>query len=125
MQENLTINANDFTQKDLMLHLLQVTQHSATREDVKSDIHELSTQIDKRFEQVDKRFEQVEKRFEQVEKRFEQVDKRFEQVDKSLETLNLKIDRVDSKFDRLQWLIVATIVTVLSKDYLLELIQGQ
>jgi hypothetical protein len=82
-----------------MLHLLNVTQHSATREDVKSDILELSSQVDKRFEQVDKRFEQVDKSFDKVE---------------------AKIDKVDVKFDRLQWLIVATIVTVLGKDYILD-----
>jgi chaperonin cofactor prefoldin len=114
MQDFSKVNANDFTQKDLMLHLLNVTQHSATREDVKSDILELSSQVDKRFEQVDKRFEQVDKRFEQVDKRFEQVDKRFDKVE-------AKIDKVDVKFDRLQWLIVATIVTVLGKDYILSL----
>jgi uncharacterized protein (DUF111 family) len=100
MQDFSKVNANDFTQKDLMLHLLNVTQHSATREDVKSDILELSSQVDKRFEQVDKRFEQVDKRFDKVE---------------------AKIDKVDVKFDRLQWLIVATIVTVLGKDYIFSL----
>jgi len=36
------LNPNDFTQKDLMLHLLQVAQHSATREDVKDDIADMS-----------------------------------------------------------------------------------
>ncbi len=115
MQDFSKLNSNEFTQKDLMLHLLNVTQHSATREDVKIDISELSGQVNKRFEQVDKRFEQVDKQFEQIDKRFEQVDKRFDQIEK-------KIEKIDSKFDRLQWLIVATIITVLGKDYILSLV---
>jgi septal ring factor EnvC (AmiA/AmiB activator) len=108
MHENSNINPNEFTQKDLMLHLLQVTQHSATREDVKADIQELSSQIDKRFEQVDKRLEQVEKRFDELKD--------------DNKALSNKIDKVDSKFDRLQWLIVATIIVIFAKDYLLKLI---
>ncbi len=108
MQDFSKLNSNEFTQKDLMLHLLNVTQHSATREDVKSDISELSGQVDKRFEQIDKRFEQVDKRFEQIDKRFEQIER--------------KIEKIDAKFDRLQWLIVATIITVLGKDYILSLV---
>ena len=46
---------NTFTQKDLMQHLLNASQHVATREelqDVKSD-------MDRRFEQVDKRFDEL------------------------------------------------------------------
>jgi len=39
------LNPNDFTQKDLMLHLLQVAQHSATREDVRDDIDKLDKKI--------------------------------------------------------------------------------
>jgi hypothetical protein len=32
---------NNFTQKDLMLHLLQVSQHTVTREELKEDISKL------------------------------------------------------------------------------------
>ncbi|MEA2017567.1 MAG: hypothetical protein U9N59_03885, partial [Campylobacterota bacterium] len=35
-----------------------------------------------------------------------------------------KISKVDSKFDRLQWLIIATIITVLLKDYIFSFIQS-
>jgi phosphate uptake regulator len=37
--------------------------------------------------------------------------------------LKADISKIDSKFDRVQWLIVATILTVLSKDYILGLLK--
>jgi len=79
------IDPNTFTQKDLMQHLLQASQHAVTREEMAAQFRQTEQQNKERFDQVDRRFEQVEKRFEQVEKRFEQVDKRFEKIDKQLE----------------------------------------
>jgi hypothetical protein len=88
------VNPNDFTQKDLMLHLLQVAQHSATREDVKEDIGKLDIKFDKLESKLDIKFDKLES----------------------------KIDRVDNKFNRLQWLIVATIISVFLKDSLFSLL---
>jgi len=83
------IDPNTFTQKDLMQHLLQASQHAVTREEMTAQFRQAEQQNKERFEQVAKRFEQAEQqnkeRFEQVEKRFEQVEKRFEQVDNQLE----------------------------------------
>jgi len=83
------IDPNTFTQKDLMQHLLQASQHAVTREEMVAQFRQAEQQSKERFEQVDKRFEHVERqakeRFEQVDKRFAQIDKRFEQVDKQLE----------------------------------------
>ena len=97
------VNPNDFTQKDLMLHLLQVSQHTVTREEVKDDISALDKKMDISFANVDKRFDSLEtsinQRFEQIDKRFEQVDKRFEQVDKRFEQVNEKLDRVLERID--------------------------
>jgi peptidoglycan hydrolase CwlO-like protein len=93
------LNPNDFTQKDLMLHLLQVAQHSATREDVKSDIAELKIDIDK-------------------------IDEKFDKVDAKFDKVYEKIDKVDAKFDKIQWLIIATMMTVLFKDYIFSLLQA-
>ena len=113
------VNPNDFTQKDLMLHLLQVSQHTVTREEVKDDILALDKKMDISFANVDKRFEQVDKRFEQVDKRFDSLEKsidvRFEQVDK-------KIDKLDMKFDKLQWFLVAGALVILFKEQILSLI---
>lgn len=95
------VNPNDFTQKDLMLHLLQVTQHSATREDVKEDIGKL----DIKFDKIDIKFNKLESK-----------------LDIKFDKLESKIDRVDNKFNRLQWLIVATIISVFLKDSLFSLL---
>ena len=40
-------------------------------------------------------------------------------LNQDISQLNEKIDRIDSKADRLQWLIIATMMTVLFKDYIL------
>ncbi|MDQ7066525.1 MAG: hypothetical protein Q9M40_00140 [Sulfurimonas sp.] len=50
------------------------------------------------------------------------IDKLDRKIDISFDKLDKKIDKVDSKFDRLQWLIVATIMTVLLKDYILSIL---
>lgn len=59
-------NQSDFTQKDLMIHLLQSAQHSATREEVqdikielKNDISELRIDIrniDSKFQVLNNKF---------------------------------------------------------------------
>jgi hypothetical protein len=95
------VNPNDFTQKDLMLHLLQVAQHSATREDVKEDIGKL----DIKFDKIDIKFNKLESK-----------------LNIKFDKLESKIDRVDNKFNRLQWLIVATIISVFLKDSLFSLL---
>jgi hypothetical protein len=46
-------NSNTFTQKDLMQHLLQVSQHTATRDELNNVRHELISYIDKRFAKLE------------------------------------------------------------------------
>ena len=99
------VNPNDFTQKDLMLHLLQVSQHTVTREEVKDDILALDKKMDISFANVDKRFNDLET----------SINQRFEQVDK-------KIDKLDMKFDKLQWFLVAGALVILFKEQILSLI---
>jgi chromosome segregation ATPase len=106
------VNPNDFTQKDLMLHLLQVAQHSATREDVKEDIGKL----DIKFDKIDIKFNKLESKLDI------KFDKLESKLDIKFDKLESKIDRVDNKFNRLQWLIVATIISVFLKDSLFSLL---
>ena len=96
------IPAENLTQKDIMLHLLQVAQHSATREDVKNDINNLDAKIDK----LDSKIDKVETKLK------EDINK----LDIRMNKLDSKIDKVSNKFDRIQWLIISTILTVLLKD---------
>lgn len=79
--------------------------------EIKDDIKNLETRMDKRFEQVDGQFAAVrheikdletrmDKRFEQVDARFvtlqTDMEKRFQQVDDKLDKL---IDRIDRRID--------------------------
>ncbi|MDF1875921.1 hypothetical protein JHD48_09255 [Sulfurimonas sp. SAG-AH-194-I05] len=105
MQDYSKMNPNDFSQKDLMLHLLQVAQHTVTREELKEDISDLKHDISK------------------VEARFDKVDARFDKVEEKFDKIEDKISKVDSKFDKIQWLIIVTMFTVLFKDYLFSFIQ--
>jgi len=94
------IDPNTFTQKDLMQHLLQASQHAVTREEMVAQFRQAEQQNKERFDQVDRRFEQVEKRFDQVEKRFEQVEKRFEQVDKRFEQVDKRFEKIGKQLER-------------------------
>ncbi len=53
---------------------------------------------------------------------FTQKDFMLYLLDKRFDKIEQKIEKIDLKFDRLQWLIVATIITVLGKDYILSLV---
>jgi predicted nuclease with TOPRIM domain len=69
MKDFSNLNPNDFTQKDLMLHLLQVSQHTVTREELKEDIADLKNDISK-----------VEARFDKVEDKISKVDAKFDKI---------------------------------------------
>ena len=73
MQDYSKMNPNDFSQKDLMLHLLQVAQHTVTREELKEDISDIKEYIAK-----------VETRFDKVEARFDKVDEKISKVEIAL-----------------------------------------
>ena len=121
------LNPNDFTQKDLMLHLLQVSQHTVTREEVKEDI----SQIDKKLDKLDDKISKVETNLKQdiskLDDKILKLDDKISKVETNLKQdiskLDDKISKVDLKFDKIQWLIIATLVTVLSKDYIFSLIE--
>ena len=110
MDYNNEIPAENLTQKDIMLHLLQVAQHSATREDVKNDINNLDVKIDKLDTKIDKLETSLK----------EDINK----LDTRMDKLDTKIDKVSNKFDKIQWLIISTILTVLLKDYIIAFFKG-
>ena len=102
------MNTRDFTQKDLMLHLLQVTQHAVTREELKDEISKTERVLDEKIDKVEAN----------LNEKIDKLDKKIDKVEIKLEN---KIDKVDKKVDRIQWLIVATTLTVLLKDYIFTL----
>ena len=72
--------------------------------------------FNEKIENLDKKIDGVESRLN------EKIDKLDKKIDTSIEKLDKKIDKVDMKFDRLQWLIVATIISIFAKDYIIELL---
>jgi chromosome segregation ATPase len=103
----------------LVAHIIPTSKYFESRFDhlqyqvneIKEDIKNLETRMDKRFEQVDKRFEQVDAQFVAVRgeisglegrmgQRFEQVDKRFEQVDRHFVQVEDKLDKIIERIDR-------------------------
>ena len=57
----------------LTLTILTASSEPATKDDIKSLIHQMDKRFDAMQNSMDKRFEQVDKRFEQVDKRFEDM----------------------------------------------------
>ena len=111
------MNPNDFTQKDLMLHLLQVTQHTVTREELKEDISKVELQVQKLDTKIDKVEENLNNKIDKVEENLNiKIDKLEENLNIKMDKLDSKISKIDAKFDKVQWLIIATILTVLLKD---------
>jgi len=116
------MNPNEFTQKDLMLHLLHVSQHTVTREDLKDDISTLDKKIDANFVQLDKKidanFVQLDKKIDanfvqldtKINKLESNMNKRFEQVDKRIDNLevsmNKRFDKIDGEIEQLKTLEV-------------------
>ena len=95
-------NSNEFTQKDLMKHLLDVSQHAVTREQLQETERNLNRRID-------------EVRTEIAEVRAE--------LKQDITGVRGEIKEVRTKLDRMQWAICGTIivgaVTLLFKEQIL------
>jgi hypothetical protein len=89
----------------------------ATRDEVKADINKLEDKISKVEIALKVDINKVETALK--------VD--INKVEISLKSeigkLEDKISKVDGKFDKIQWLIVATILTVLLKDYIFSFLK--
>jgi chaperonin cofactor prefoldin len=105
------------TQADLIKLMLHNAQHMATREEVKEDITKVETSLTNKIDKVETSLTN------KIDKLETSLKEDIAKVEVKIDKLEVKIDKVDSKFDRVQWLIVATILTVLSKDYILGLLK--
>ncbi len=94
------INEN-LTQKDIVQLLLHNAQHMVTREELKIDIKELRDELKADILKVESNMSKVEANLKA-----------------DISKVEDKISKVDSKFDKIQWLIIATMMTVLLKDYI-------
>jgi chromosome segregation ATPase len=124
---NKELNPENLTQKDIMTYLLHSTQHTVTREELqdvrnelKVEIQEVRTELKAEIQEVRTELKtEIQEVRTELKTEIQEVRTEIREVKKEL---TAKIDKVDSKFDRMQWLIIATIATVLLKDYILKLI---
>ncbi len=104
------LEADNLTQKDIMKFLLHSTQHAATREELQEVKKEL------KIEMLDMKTE--------LKQDISGLRTELRNDMTSLKTeLKKDIAKIDAKFDRIQWLIIATIASVLLKDYILDFLQ--
>ena len=97
------------TQADLIKLMLHNAQHMATRDEVKADITKTEANLRSEISKVEKN----------LKADISKVDAKLSKVETNLRS---EISKVDAKFDRIQWLIVATILTILLKDYVFSLL---
>jgi len=119
-EKNLT--DGNLTQKEIIQLLLHNAQHMATREEVKSDIKELREEVKADIKELR---EEVKSDIKELREEVKSDIKELKEDVLRIETsLKQDISKVDAKFDKIQWLIIATIVTILSKDYLFNLLES-
>ncbi|WP_165862923.1 hypothetical protein [Vibrio sinensis] len=103
-------NSDNFTQKDLMMYLLDTAQHAATRENLQT----LEANLNIRIDQVRDELKEVRAELKQ-----DIADVRGEVKD-----VRTELKEVRNKMDRMTWAICGTIivaaVTVIFKDVLLS-----
>ena len=110
------------TQKDIIQLLLHNAQHMVTRDEIKEDNRELKQDLKEEINKLEKNIkEEINRLDKKIDTVAEKLDKKIDIV---ADKLDKKIDKVNSKFDKLQWLIVASVITILAKDYILSLIQS-
>jgi len=100
---NKDIPSENLTQKDIVQLLLHNAQHMVTREELKSDIKELKDELKSDIKELRNELKQ--------------------DISKVEASLKQDIAKVNAKFDKIQWLIFATMLTVLFKDYIFSFIQ--
>jgi|APSaa5957512535_1039671.scaffolds.fasta_scaffold111886_1 phage-related tail protein len=86
---NTKINTENFTQKDLMQHLLNVAQHTATREDLAI----MRKESDEKFEKLDSKIESVR---DELKTDISKLDSKIESV---RDELKADITKLDSKIE--------------------------
>ena len=98
------------TQADLIKLMLHNAQHMATREEVKADINKIETSLKADINKIETSLKA-------------DINKVEISLKADISKLDDKISKVDGKFDKIQWLIVATILTILLKDYIFSFLK--
>lgn len=127
------------TQADLIKLMLHNAQHMATREEVKSDITKVEISLKEDISKLDNKISKVETSLRDDMSKMEtslrddmsKLDDKISKVETSLKndmskmetSLKKDISKIDAKFDKIQWLIIATMFTVVVKDYIFSILK--
>jgi len=115
---------SEMTQKDIIQFLLQQAQHTVTREELKDEIRGLKSDLISKIDASDKKIDEVKN---ELNKKIDDVRSEIKDVRSEIKDVRseLKEDylRLNKKFDRLTWYIVATIISIFAKDYIIEAIK--
>jgi hypothetical protein len=101
---NKDISDGNLTQKDIVQLLLHNAQHMVTREELKTDITELRNELKSDINELKTDITELRNELKT-------------DIKELRNELKFDIALSHAKFDKIQWLIVATIVSVLLKDY--------
>ena len=115
----------NLTQKEIIQLLLHNAQHMATRDEVKTDIKELKIDLKQDIAKVETSLKQdiakVEEKIAKVETSLKQDIAKVEtSLKQDIAKVEDKVEKIANKFDKVQWLIVATLLTVVFKDYIIS-----
>ncbi|UMM06980.1 hypothetical protein MKR81_27870 (plasmid) [Vibrio campbellii] len=106
-------SSNEFTQKDLMKHLLDVSQHAVTRE----QLQETERNLNRRIDEVRSKLVEVRTELKQ------DIDDVRAELKQDIAGVRGEVKEVHSKLDRMQWAICGTIIvgaaTLLFKEQIL------
>ena len=120
---NKEIPYENLTQKDIMQFLLHSTQHVATREELSAVKTELKQDISKLETSLKQDISEVKQDMSKLETSLKQDMSKLEtSLKQDISEVKNDISKVNSKFDKLQWLIVATLLTVVFKDYIISVL---
>jgi predicted nucleic acid-binding Zn-ribbon protein len=114
-------SSEHMTQKDIVQLLLHNAQHMVTREELKSDINEVKDEIVKVETSLKQDMVKLESSLKQDMVKLEASLK--QDMVKLESSLRQDISKIDAKFDKIQWLIIATMLTILLKDSVLRLLE--
>jgi len=115
---------DNLTQKDIIKLMLHNAQHMVTRDELKSDIKELKESFRLDIIKLDEKISKVENDLRQeISKLDEKISKVESGLRQEITKLDEKISKVDSKFNKIQWLIVATILSIFLKDYIFSFLK--
>ena len=121
--ENTNKNS-EMTQKDIIQFLLQQAQHTVTREELKDEIRELKNDLISKIDATDKKIDDVRdglnKKIDDARSEIKDVRSEIKEVRSELKGDYLYLNK---RFDRLTWYLVATIVSIFAKDYIIKALE--